>query len=182
VPCARRSDPRARSCPLTSWWSDPRGDRAVDRHAHRRPPCASGEPACVDLGCPCRRPRAATPAGVSEEMLAVVRPCLVSSEELSERLADRSRRDQASGWTSTVAARFPGPRPPPELPPSGPPVVLGVGVVLVPVSPVAQGVSRMFSDEFHGLSVVHRMCTACPPRRVCRPQVVPRSVHRRAGT
>ena len=52
------------------------------------------------------------------------------------------------------------------------------GTFLAPVSPVAQGVSRMFSDGFRRLSVVHRMCTACPPRRARRPQVVPRSVHR----
>ena len=65
-----------------------------------------------------------------------------------------------------VAVRLVGPRrcaavsrcvPPPELPPGGPPVVLGVGVVLRRFPQGAQGVSGKFLDDFGHPQDVHSL-------------------------
>ena len=126
----------------------------------------------VLIGSRRSRPTGPMPAPVSR-----CRPRGGDSEELLPWPADRSRRGRTFWMDTGVGRGLPLPSPP-ELPPGGPPVVLGVGVVLVPVSPVAQGVSAKFLDQFSGHPVVHRMCTACPPRTVRHPHVVPRSVHR----
>ena len=86
------------------------------------------------------------------------RPRGGDSEELLPWPADRSRRGRTFWMDTGVGRGLPLPSPP-ELPPGGPPVVLGVGVVLVLVSTAAQEVSEIFFDYF----CVHMMCTRCPP-------------------
>ena len=59
--------------------------------------------------------------------------------------------------------RSPAALPPPESPPSGPPVVLGVGVVLRALAQGAQGVPANFLGSFRHPQDVHSLSSGGPP-------------------
>ncbi len=139
---------RARGLPLAAPWSHARGCGPVARRSHRRPPCALDgrqlRPAVSRRPSPGIGLRGAFSCGNRFR-----RTCSLARRSFSAWPGGQGAPRRVSAVSRIL--------PPSESPPSGPPVVLGVGVVLRRFPQGAQEVSEKFLDEFLCPQDVHSL-------------------------